>query len=69
MQAPPTPPIVPDVAPIDRVRAMCMLLGVSNNKEKDLKPGAVAAAKASVRTGEIFLESAYANGIDSYFRG
>jgi hypothetical protein len=45
-----------------------MLLGLSSKKEKDLKPGALMAAKASVRTGEAFLESAYATGIDMYLR-
>jgi hypothetical protein len=49
--------MVPDVAPVERARAMCLLLGMSSSKEKDLKPGAVAAAKAAVRTGEAFLES------------
>lgn len=45
---------------------MCVLLGLSNTAEKDLKPGSLAAARASIRTGEVFLESAYADGIHSY---
>ncbi len=66
VQAPSTPPSAPDVPPLERARAMCVLLGLSNTAEKDLIPGSLAAARASIRTGEVFLESAYADGIDSY---
>ena len=66
VQAPSTPPSGPEVARLERTRAMCVLLGLSNTAEKDLKPGSLAAARASIRTGEVFLESAYADGIHSY---
>ena len=66
VQEPSTPPNAPDVAPLERAQAMCVLLGLSNTAEKDLKPGALAAARASIRTGEVFLESAYADGIDAH---
>ncbi|BDA44874.1 probable mRNA decay activator protein ZFP36L1 at N-terminal half [Coccomyxa sp. Obi] len=66
VQAPSTPPRAPDVPAVERARAMCMLLGLSNAREKDVSAGALAAARACIRTGEVYLQSAYADGIDSY---
>ena len=66
--APSTPPSAPEVPAVERARAMCMLLGLSNAREKDISAGALAAARACIRTGEVYLQSAYADGIDSYVR-
>ncbi len=66
VQAPSTPPSAPDVPAVERARAMCMLLGLSNAKEKNVSASALAAARACIRTGEVYLQSAYADGIDSY---
>lgn len=56
-----------EVAPLERARAMCALLGLSSKAaEKDLKPASIAAAKAAIRTGEAFLQNAYADAIEGY---
>ena len=60
------PPSAPDVAPLERARAMCALLGLSKGGEKGVQFKALAAAKAAIRTGDAFLENAYADGIESY---
>ena len=67
LSGPPTPPpSAPDVAPLERARAMCTLLGLSKGGEKGVQFKALAAAKAAIRTGDAFLENAYADGIESY---
>ena len=55
---------VPHVAPLQRVRAMCKLLGLSSAPNKDISGDSLLAARASIRSGEVYLESAYADGID-----
>ncbi len=59
-------PHVPDVAPLERAQAMCLLLGLSKAAEADVKPAALAAARAAIRTGEAFLQNAYADAIEAY---
>ena len=55
---------VPVVAPLERMQAMCKLLGLSSAADKDISEDAVLAARASIRSGEVYLDSAYADGID-----
>jgi len=63
-QEPGTLPATPNVAPLKRMRALCLLLGLSDAKEKDIDAGSMAAAKACIRSGEVYLETPYADGID-----
>ncbi|GAB4822026.1 hypothetical protein N2152v2_009072 [Parachlorella kessleri] len=60
-----TPPA--EVPLLERVRAMCVLVGVG---EGDLKPdpSAVQAAVVAARSGSAFHESAYADSIESFVR-
>ncbi len=55
---------VPFVAPLQRMQAMCKLLGLSTAQDKGVNEDALLAARASIRSGEVYLESAYADGID-----
>ena len=55
---------VPVVAPLERMQAMCKLLGLSSAQDRDVSEDALLAARASIRSGEVYLESAYADGID-----
>ena len=56
--------LVPVVAPLQRMQAMCRLLGLSSAPGKGVSDDALLAARASIRSGEVYLESAYADGID-----
>ncbi len=55
---------VPVVAPLQRMQAMCKLLGLSSATDKGASEDALLAARAHIRSGEVYLESAYADGID-----
>lgn len=56
---------MPVVAPLQRMQAMCQLLGLSSSAPgKGAGEDALLAARASIRSGEVYLESAYADGID-----
>ena len=46
------------------MQAMCKLLGLSTAQDKGVNEDALLAARASIRSGEVYLESAYADGID-----
>lgn len=50
----------------DRVRAMCVLMGVGTISAADLPPGAMAAAIASVKDRSAFAGTNYADGIVHY---
>jgi len=52
------------VPPLERMQAMCKLLGLSSAPDKGISTDALLAARASIRSGEVYLESAYADGID-----
>ena len=55
---------VPVVAPLQRMQAMCKLLGLSSAPDRGVSEDALLAARAHIRSGEVYLESAYADGID-----
>ena len=53
-----------DVPYLDRVRAMCAVMGVGVLKVKDAGHEAVEAAISSLQTGEAVQSNAYADGLD-----
>lgn len=53
----------PEVSYTDRVRAMCVLMGVGTITAGDLPAGAMAAAIASVKDRSAFARTNYADAI------
>ena len=50
----------------ERIKALCMLMGVGAIKAADVSQPALAAARASIQTGLAFESSVYADAIDVY---
>ena len=50
----------------DRLKAMCVILGVGPRTAAELPKGAMAAAQAAIQTGQAFEESVYADGMQVY---
>lgn len=65
--APPGPP--PQVSYTDRIRAMCVLMGVGTISASDLPAGAMAAAIASVKDGTAWAPTNYTNALQPYLTG
>lgn len=65
--APPGPP--PLVNYTDRIRAMCVLMGVGTVSASDLPTGAMAAAIASVKDGTAWAPTNYTNALQPYLTG
>jgi len=59
----------PEVSYTDRIRAMCVLMGVGTISRSELPPGAMAAAIASVKDRSAFAGTNYADGIGQYLHG
>ena len=53
---------------VDRIRAMCAIVGLGSISVGDLVPGAMLAAKGAVRTGSAFQKTPYADEIASYMQ-
>ena len=68
---PPQPPAgpPPEVSYTDRVRAMCVLMGVGTIGAGDLPTGAMAAAIASVKDRSAFARTNYADDIGQFVHG
>ena len=61
-----TPTRMPsDVPYLDRVRAMCALMGVGPVKPKDVGRDAVEAAMSALQTGEALQANPYADALDA----
>ena len=54
------------VAFVDRIRAMCAMVGLGTITPKDLVPGAMRSATIAVRNGSAFQKTPYADEIASY---
>lgn len=54
------------VAYIDKIRAMCAIVGLGKISAKDLVPGAMRSATNAVRNGSAFQRTPYADEIASY---
>lgn len=65
--APPGPP--PQVSYTDRIRAMCVLMGVGTVSASDLPAGAMAAAIASVKDGTAWASTNYTDALQPYLAG
>lgn len=65
--APPGPP--PQVSYTDRIRAMCVLMGVGTVSASDLPAGAMAAAIASVKDGTAWAPTNYTNALQPFLTG
>lgn len=59
-------PKMVDITYLDRVRAICHVLGIGEASNFEPKPGATHAALLSVRNGAAFRESLYADSVESY---
>lgn len=59
----------PEVLYTDRVRAMCVLMGVGTITAGELPTGAMAAAIASVKDRSTFASTNYADAISQYVHG
>ena len=54
-----------DVPYLDRVRAMCALMGVGPIKPKDVGREAMEAAMTALQTGEAFQANPYADALNA----
>ena len=60
-----TPTRMPsDVPYLDRVKAMCALMGVGSLKAKEIGRENIEAAVASLQTGDALQSNAYADALD-----
>ena len=57
-----------DVPMIDRVRALCGMVGLGQVRLKDLSPEAVEAAAAAIKNRTAFQDSCYGDDISSYMQ-
>lgn len=53
-----------EVAFTDRIKALCMILGVGPKRRDSIQPDATEAAIASIQTGEAFQGNAYSDSLE-----
>lgn len=54
-----------DIPYLDRVRAMCAVMGIGSLKPKDAGHEAIEAAVTALQTGEALQGNAYADALDA----